>query len=80
MNICRLRGPMALIIQELARIFRLPQGRKKGECALESRSGRQHGAIDGNRGTAIHGGITTLGSTTEPPVNTSASSPTETGS
>ena len=62
MNICRLRGPMALITPELERIFRLPQERKKGGVrAGVPQRGRQHGTIDGNRGTAIHGGIATFG-------------------
>lgn len=80
MNICRLRGPMALIIQSWSAYSAPPQERKKGGVCAESRNEGDNTepltAIEAQRSTAasLH-----LESTTELPADSSASSLTELG-
>jgi hypothetical protein len=80
MNICRLRGPMALIIRSWNAYSASRRSGRRGECALESRNESDNTepltAIEAQRSTA---GSLHLDSTTELPVDSSASSLTELG-
>jgi hypothetical protein len=80
MNICRLRGPMALIIRSWNAYSASRRSGRRGECALESRNEGDNTepltAIEAQRSTA---GSLHLDSTTELPVDSSASSLTELG-
>jgi hypothetical protein len=80
MNICRLRGPMALITQSWSAYSASRRSGRRGECALESRNEGDNTepltAIEAQRSTA---GSLHLDSTTELPVDSSASGLTELG-
>ena len=62
MNICRLRGPMALIIRSWNAYSASRRSGRRGECALESRNEGDNTeplmAIEAQRS---HGGIATFG-------------------